>query len=378
MRLFKVVHYILITLCGVGCFICSHVQASILCTPGTSRTENLQITPMNISAGPDLPLGTIIYRGVRFETDGSNLINCSTTSPGGDTGILNLELGIDLAPYPLSSWSGSPYAGKVYTTNIPGIGVVVGYDDNAVTTMSPYRLGSYLIKLEPGAPELILGLAAKFDLSLIKIGSTPPGNYTINASTFPTAKLFFTGSANVYGLPVTVRRINYSGTLTVSAQTCTTPDVNVPLGVHDASELSGGNNTTSWVEFNINLVNCPEFRGYYPGSNPVNLTAGLYGVSTHNQYGLTLSPTTSIIDAELGIMNVIQSKEAAKGIGIQIASIKSGLKSPFNFNAEEKYTSPSDGVNIINIPMAARYIKVSSNTSPGEADGKITFTINYY
>ncbi|HBQ2432088.1 TPA: type 1 fimbrial protein [Klebsiella aerogenes] len=363
---------------AVACLFSGESQALITCALSAARTDTLQIKPINISAGPDLPLGSVIYRGTWRDTNYQNQIKCTSNLTVDDSGKMYSELGIESASFPLSSWSGSPYPGKVYTTNIPGIGVAVWYAGNAVTTTSSHRMHVAEFEVDADISTLFYGFGSSFDISLVKIGTTPPGSYAVNALTFPTAKHFFSAYSNVAGLPITVRRINFSGSLTVSAQTCTTPDVNVPLGVHDVSEFSSTGSATPWVNFNVQLTNCPEFKGYYSGSNPVELTTGTYGASTSNQYGLRLSPTSSVIDSANGIMSVTPAIDAASGIGIQIASDNSGTKVPFNFSAEKTYDATKSGASTINIPMAARYIKTSSSMIPGKANGKVTFTINYY
>lgn len=45
-------------------YLCSGIaEAAITCVPENIRTDTLQIAPVNISAAPDLPLETVLYRG---------------------------------------------------------------------------------------------------------------------------------------------------------------------------------------------------------------------------------------------------------------------------------------------------------------------------
>ncbi|QPF30590.1 type 1 fimbrial protein (plasmid) [Klebsiella sp. BDA134-6] len=357
-------------------------EATITCLPENTRTDTLQIKPLNISAGPDLPPGTVLYRGTWRETDWTNLIQCQTTSTNGESGSVNYNLGIETAPYPLSTWSGSPYGGKVYTTNIPGVGIAVWYSFKAVTTSSPLITSANIdITVQNSGTTLRLSVSSAFDFSLVKIGDTPPGNYTIQASSFPVVKRFFTAnSTNIKGLPATVRTIVFSGSLNVSAQTCTTPDVNVHLGSHDVSTLTGVGSATPWVDSSIKLTDCPTFRGYYPESNPVNLSTGAIPASTGNKFSVTLSPVNSILNAANGIMAVTPSANAATGVGIQIAHGATSTTGPvpFNLAASANMDLPKNGVGTIIYPLAARYIKTDTSVTPGPADGRIIFTINYY
>lgn len=367
----------------VGVFCTTTAQATITCSADNVRTDTLQITPINISAGPDLPLGSVLYRGTWKDPDGSYVALCRTDDSSGEAGSIRYNLGIELAPYPLSSWSGSPYSGRVYSTNIPGVGIAVWYAHNAVTESSSYATGSPF-EFEITAPHVNkrLSWGSSFDISLVKIGDTPPGNYTIQASTFPTVKRFVTaGSSNVTGLlPFTARTIIFSGSLTVSAQTCTTPDVDVYLGAHDVSSFASVESTTPWVDSSIKLTNCPTAQGYFNNQNPVNLSTGVVPASTSNQFGITLSPTNNIFDATNGIMEVTPSPFSATGVGIQIAHGKIGATDPlpFNLNTESRVDFPKNGDSTIVYHLVARYIKTGTKVTSGLAEGKLTITVNYY
>ncbi len=41
-------------------------------------------------------------------------------------------------------------------------------------------------------------------------------------------------------------------------------------------------------------------------------------------------------------------------------------------------TLPKDGSPTIRVPLAVRYIQTASAPTPGKANGKVVFTINYY
>lgn len=57
-------------------------EAAITCVPENTRTDTLQIAPINISAGP----GLVLFRGKCRDTDGKNLIKCQTILPDGESG----------------------------------------------------------------------------------------------------------------------------------------------------------------------------------------------------------------------------------------------------------------------------------------------------
>ncbi|MBO4154596.1 fimbrial protein [Enterobacter kobei] len=372
-----------IALVGGGIFLfSSQVQALVTCSLVTARTDTATMTPANISAGPDLPIGTVIYRSTWIENSPANQLLCSTDQQTADTGKVVMNMILSQAPNPLSSWAGTPFGGNVFTTNIPGVGVAIWFANNPVTLTKKVTIGAIDITVPSSASSVQAGYSGRWDFSLIKIGDIAPGSYSFNsASSMPTVQLYYDNMQNVAStnFPITTRTIKFGGTLSISAQTCTTPDVNVNLGSYDQSVLTK-NGSTPWINSSIKLTNCPTFRGYYPTENPTSIrgTAQSTTVSTSNQFGLRLNPNSGIIDSTNGIMSVAPASNAATGVGIQVAYGTASSPELFNFSQEKLVTSPKNGSKTITIPLVARYTKTSQTITPGRADGKITFTISYY
>ncbi|MCS3429671.1 fimbrial protein [Klebsiella sp. BIGb0407] len=353
----------------------------------TPRTDDIPLAPVNISAGVDMPNGTVLYRGSWFGGTPDYQIICSTnTSP--ERFYYTFKLGIQSAPRPLSAWSGSPYAGKVYETGIPGIGVAITDGNSAVTLDAPFANGGNRSgTIESGSKNFRVMGSTRY-INFIKIGNIIPGRYPLTAANLPTAKIFFdnpAGQANVSGFPITSNILRYSGSITISSQTCSTPDVNVPMGKYDADiDLSGIGSSTPWVDVNLEMRNCPTFNGYYNNANTVSLfnftTGGTGSIpsSTNNRIGLRLSPNTSVISNSSGIMAIDSTvDEAASGVGIQIGWGRP-VPVPFRLDQEQVMDLPKDGSPTIRIPLSARYTQIANRITPGRADGKATFTINYY
>lgn len=100
--------------------------------------------------------------------------------------------------------------------------------------------------------------------------------------------------------------------------------------------------------------------------------------STNNSIGVRLTPVTSIIDSTNGIIGLDSSlPDAASGVGIQI-----GWGTPpsvlFDLSQEKSLSLPKDGSTTINVPLSARYIQTSTTVTPGKANAKVVFLINYY
>ncbi|WP_145530326.1 fimbrial protein [Yersinia alsatica] len=360
--------------------------------PGFPRTDTVQLSPANISAGADIPVGTVIYQGRWVgSTGGAMYMGC--VAPVDSTMWFNNVLMIDSAPLPLSSWTGSPFGGAVYQTNIPGIGIAISFsnDAGAATQSQPYyqypadRESAFVI-ISPQKYTLSL-LDRTLYVTLIKTGTIAPGNYTLNASSLPKASISTTNPlfhpANT-GLPVKIFNIQFQGQLNISTRTCTTPDVNVYLGKYEKSQyFTGINSATPWIDSSIKLTNCPVFYGFYNAANSTlmldnNTGQGSVVTSTNNSIGVRLTPVTEVIDSARGIIGLDSSiPGAASGVGIQIGwgSVSPSL---FDLSQEKSLVLPKDGSTTVNVPLSARYIQTSGTVTPGNANAKVVFLINYY
>ncbi|WP_431225432.1 fimbrial protein [Serratia sp. L9] len=368
--------------------------AAVTCSikPGWPRTDTFQLSPPTISAGADIPNGTVIYQG-RWVSGEADTGQFECLSPIADEAFwFNIALTLNSTPLPLSTWSGSPFGGAVYQTNIPGVGVAISRSNtaDAAALGSPnYQFPQdYQRTLENGGYSARL-LSRTLYISLIKIGPISPGSYTLNASSLPTAAITaVSGNSHpaTAGLPIRLFNIELQGQLTISSQTCTTPDVAVELGTYEKRlYFKGINSTTPWIDSSISLTNCPTFHGFYNQDNSTLLfdyTTGTGSVanSTNNSIGVRLTPTTSVIDAANGIMAIDSTVAgAATGVGIQIGwGDRSQTPTVFNFASEQAMTLPKDGSPTIRVPLAARYIQTATDPTPGKANGKLIFTINYY
>ncbi|HGM5492492.1 TPA: fimbrial protein [Serratia fonticola] len=384
----KILEYML------GVLVCMAVSnsawAALACIPlnGAPRTDTVQLSPPTISAGADIPVGTVIFQGqwMGGET-GLSVMKCSSAV---DTTIwYTTAWSIDQAPMPLANWSGSPFAGAVYQTNIPGVGVAISRspDSEAFILGQPHYRPDVSSPVTGGSYEPYL-LNRNIYVTLIKIGTITPGNYTLNAASLPTSSISIVSALThpaTTGLPIKAYIVKLQGQLTVSAQTCTTPNVNVNLGSFDTGEhFTGQGATTPWVDASIALTNCPTFYGFYNANNSTLMfnynTGAKVANSANNSIGVRLTPTTSVLDAANGIMAIDSSVSgAATGVGIQLGwGNSSQAPTLFNFAGEQAVTLPKDGSPTIRVPLAARYIQTAPHVSPGKANGKVTFTINYY
>lgn len=362
--------------------------------PGlTEQRFTVPVNPPTISAGVDIPVGTVIYKASLILKD-TYIESKWPASDVGKTGNFTISTGLVNTPFPPADLATGPYAGGVYQTGIPGIGVAVVYgNDRVITTTKRFTENQNLLGSPLSMRHTLEGENFTRYVVLVKTGSITPGNYSINSANFPTVEAAMdysqipnANAAAVAGLPIKYWTFNFQGNVTVSAQTCTTPDVIVDMGSHDIREkFRGINSTTPWVDASIELKNCPTFYGFYNETNSpllmnFNTGSGTTTTSFNNSIGVRLTPTTSVTDAANGVMAIDSTlPDAASGVGIQLGWGESGqVPTAFDFNAEKQVTLPKDGRPSLRVPLAARYIQTSQTPTPGRANGKLTFTVNYY
>lgn len=371
-----------LALYALAVFSAPQALAVVTCAVPDPIVTTLPIVPQNITAGPDIPNGTVIYSG-RFTQQGLVRVNCiSTVVP--DSGVVNKYLKIKSTSMPLSSYQGSGRHQYIYETGVPGIGIAVwkggaGVTENIPTLVSPYTIN---VKYASGTSTT---LDSSFSFGLIKTGDISPG--VVNGANFPVVISTLSNGSNM-NMPedATLATVAFSGVINVTSQTCTTPDVKVELGVYEKSKyFKGKGSTTAWKDASIHLTNCPRFHGYYAfGGKEVEITENgeqTIPAVTANVLDLSIQPTTQILDSANGVMAVSAagSDVAATGVGIQFGrGLVSGTPVPFNFAGPNRYTPPADGNPSYTIPLVARYIQTESDITPGRADGKAVFTINYY
>jgi type 1 fimbria pilin len=164
-----------------------------------------------------------------------------------------------------------------------------------------------------------------------------------------------------------------TGSLSIIAQTCTTPNVSVNLGTHFTTELSGvGTTTNQWVSVPIALNNCPAFFGYTSTSIDDGVTTpGLLG---QNSILYSVTPNNGVADATNGVMNL--SSGGATGIGIQLTDTSS---KPVQFNTATPSGLTLNETNSANytINLQARYYQTGTSITAGAANATATVTLTY-
>lgn len=347
------------------------VRAACSLGAGSPFTTPLNLTlPLqagNLTVGPDAPNGTVIYRQTYRQSFSSGVFaECDML------GQFILERAMTSIPYPLSNWNGTPYPGQVYNTNIPGIGIAI---------WNAGQVFPFTVNVCIGVNKCGYGASYfTFDISLIKIGAISPGSLT--GSSLPCISHRI-GQA---GALFPVVSACFGGAINIVSQTCTTPDVNVPMGVFEVSQTFRNiGSVTPWKDASVTLSACPRFYGTLnDGTNTFasdNGTSGI-GTFTKNTINLKLTPNTAVIDSANGVIGLEPGTASATGIGIQLASGLVGDASPALVNLaaviSATKTMESSTSTTTRFPLVARYIQTGSTVSPGSANAAVTFTINYY
>lgn len=350
-----------------------NVSAAMVCKYASgfaAINASVPLQAQNITVGSDLVNGTELY-SQDFEPSSLPTIACTSSQTSYK---VYKDFAYTATPLPLSNWSGSPYAGKIYKTGLPGIGVVVINQGNPLPTRYIART------ISADNTFALSNIFRSVEIKFIKIGPVSAG--TIRGSDLPSVKIDFTteGSDNDAANIIRLESLSFSGVVNIVAQTCQTPDVNVSMGVFDINKTFKGVGTVSqWHDASIRLTNCPQFHGV-KGSGTYSDNGTASNTIPLNQISLALTPNTSIIDGAKGIMGLKTGVGTASGVGIQLAYGKVSDASPttVNFNSPKSYVMPNDNYTNRIFPLVARYIQTESLVKPGRADATATFTINYY
>lgn len=296
-----------------------------LCTFAPSRSTINATLP--ISGTYTLPRNAPINQEIaRFSwtapNAGATVLNCSSSS------IRNYTLPV--LPYP------TPVSAGVYPTNIAGVGVqILNNRGAAFPSQLAITSGAYTYPTDPFVV-----------YRLIVTGPVSPG--TITSSNLPQARMTIDGSPVIYNLTT-------SGSVTIVAQSCTTPNVLVNLGIHSISEFpptAGPINTTP-VSFNIQLNSCS------PGMSSIKYT---------------IDATTPITNPSQGVV-ALNSGSTANGIGVRVTdsnNIRIQYGTPYTLSS---YLTAGGNYTI---PLKAAYYRTgTAPIQPGSANTSLTFTMLY-
>jgi type 1 fimbria pilin len=326
-------------------------------------TYNFQIGDFFVPV--DAPIGTVIgdaFGWTAVMNDENLQVHCNRN--GIDPWPIfysNVVAVRPIYPGPLPNIAGRDITGKVFETNIRGVGIAFEYE-------SPYNSSAQNQFYTPSRLPPLLGvndhrsMPTGFVLStmgvkraLIKIGDIPPGVNVIDTGVL--YKGDFTGVPNAYTVAV---RGTVSQAQCSLSPTNPVSDVPVPLGTWNTSDFSGPGSATTAVPFHLNLLNCVD--------DPSGSVA-MANVRLEGALGST------IIDKDLGLFS-LDPGSTATGVGIQMLQGDGITAIPLSEDVPIARIAPSGAMQL---NLSARFYQLpgSSFVTGGSATGALSFTITY-
>ena len=316
----------------IGLLVLGTTSAWAACTRGPAPTVQLDMAIGRVVVNPDLAVGSVIATqnwtmpagtGVNYRCSGTTVFKASIVAPG------VTDLG-----------------NKVYSTNVPGIGLRFSRGGSTVNIVYPgsFTTGGGNFSLE----------GSRFTLEVIKTASVT-GSGTLAAGKYTSYDWEYGNN------PILVTFLS-ANAITVVSPSCSVlsgKNMNVDVGTIKRSDLNGVGTYAGGKNFNIEL----QCSGGLSASGYANIEASFSG---------TLATGTTVTRGAL--LNEKAGSSIAKGIGIQV--LKSGA--PVEFN--KKYnigTLNNQETRYITLPFFARFYQYAAATSTGEVESHMIFNLTY-
>ncbi|MGF6590107.1 fimbrial protein [Pseudomonas sp. 2835] len=315
--------------------------------------ENMVLKVSGLTVGRDVPVGSEIYsEDFKPSRNFSTGLTCTFTRNGS----------VDI----ISSISGTAVPGSVagyrnvYKTNVAGIGFAIvnfwtgaTFPDNEIWSIRNFMgINGDSCKLNT---KCVPTQDPRLKIVLIKTAHAEPGQLIDLPN---IVQEYSVGRANLKRMFV----LSIEANVTVASKTCLATPVEVNMGANMTKIFTGNNSAAPWVDFSINLTNCPAFHG-----------------ASKNMLRFRIDPLLPAINSNNGVLRLESAPtagaRAATGVGVQIASTNN---SPLPLG-----TVRDSGLTLRNteasyaIPLRARYLQTESKVTPGPAKASATFTIIY-
>ncbi|MGE8143985.1 fimbrial protein [Pseudomonas frederiksbergensis] len=340
---------------------------------------NMALNVGSLSVPRDVPIGTRLYMQEFHQAGEGVTFTCTTdrTSPVTTYNVFSVNgLGSKV-----DANNAGGYAGKVYATGVPGIGVSWW---SGQTVPGAVGAGSNTLQIVPNGcvgtgnncQTAALKVGPRAALVLIKTG--PVGTGTVRGSDF--GRLVYSTVVET-STAFAISEVGVTGSINVVAMTCNTPDVTVPMGSHKTSTLTGVGSGTPRVDFKIEMTNCPGFPGYYgnPGTGAIPAASQTAvtnaGTRVLNTVSFRVDPVTTPVDAANGVLSLTSGAGTATGVGVQLFSI-SGAVQPLSQNRVLNI-SPAAGTTGFSVDLSARYLQTADKVTAGKANAVANYTLIY-
>ena len=295
-----------------------------------TRTWGTRTIPRSAAVGSEVLDETLLLPPEKFKDYEGLRCGKSATITAKYTSAAAPVSGINPPEYPNA-------AGKVYPTNIAGIGMITKYKIDGMDK------GQYFPMTLPMTTDSGFRAGIPLGVTLIKTGDISPGTHVVTGTTSLSAggEVFETSDFK----------------LSVFVENCSIPNKGATTQVvMDEASIINLNPTGPAQPFSIPLTNCST------GPASENIAKVLFdgiGGSTN-------------ADASNGVLGLDKSSKAS-GIGIQL--LKEDGVTPFPLGKATQVGAVEKGDMTLN--FNARYIKTSAKPQPGSANAKASFTVSY-
>jgi type 1 fimbria pilin len=389
----------------------NQAQAQTVICNGSGENRTMPLQAGTLSVGPDVPLGSVVYTQ-RFERTAGSSLRCTGEARRALNATRNgvvlvqpefrptYKFEYNATPRPLSAWNQGPYGGKIYQTDVPGLGVTF-VRGNVPTVTSAAVFPSSATGASQCSESTVRGSASSctltfagnlsFNLLLIKTGNISPG--VIAASSLPTPVI----NVQVSNADPVSIVVPLTGSISMLSSTCNTPDVAVEMGQHSVGSLAE-NPVTPWKDFAIRLLGCPGFTGTFTQAGPVwtappassndnrlsltnSTVPGRFtqAGTTPSTLSFRIDPIVAPVDAASGVLSLdaapAGSSASATGVGVQISNSRGDLLGLGEIHPSDLRLQSS--AQTYSIPLRARYVRSRGPLAPGPATASATFTIIY-
>ncbi|MEC5343933.1 fimbrial protein [Brenneria populi] len=320
---------------GLLALISSSVYAS--CTRLTQQpTVQLDMIMGRIVVNPDLPVGSVIATQ-----------NWTMSAANGSSYWCTAGTNVFVASMVASG--ATDLGNKVYSTNVPGIGLRFSRGGSTVNIVYPGSFSSTIYR-----PTYYSLEGSRFTLEVIKTASVT-GSGTLASGKY-TSYDWQSGNDPILETYLSANAITI---VSPSCKVIGGDNMNVDIGAIKRSDLNGVGTYAGGKAFNLQLQ-----------------CSGGISVSGFANINTTFSGTlaTGTTESQGVLINEKNDSSAAKGVGVQV--LKDGA--PIQFN--KKYnigTLQSTETRYITLPYTARFYQYLSTITSGEVESHMVFNLTY-
>ncbi|CAM2177181.1 major type 1 subunit fimbrin (pilin) [Paraburkholderia sacchari] len=314
--------------------------------------------PATVSVPRDAAVGSLLTTWVASPA-ATNYWSCSENN---DNGLVYAKMG---PLFTASSGVNTTYSGAtvaVFNTNVPGIGVAVAANVATLNGWAGWQVlasGTTLSYFGYGPFSGSWAGGSRVAVALVKTAAQLTSGGTVSGG--QVAYVYPATSYNA-GYQYTNLSVKYVTTpVNIVPLTCTTPDVNVPMGTFKTTDFPNvGSLSSNPASFTVQFLNCPAGAA---------VSGTQAGVIHSIQY--RIDPTSGTLATNVA---ALIGTPSATGVGIQLFTASGSVFPLSTLQSLSGYNSATGGN--YTIPLTARYYRTGTVTA-GPANSTMTLTVSY-